>query len=250
MSRENRSEKSTRKKKRRKKRYLLRFFVFILICVGIYFILHIDYFDVKGIAVAGNEEISDDEILKLSELEPGENIFDVHPWFAERRIKKNLYVEDVEVNRKLPDQIVIVVEERTGKAQFLMGKKYVVTDNDGMVLEIAPEERKATVVENVEVNEAKVGKTIKVKEEKIYDKAMKITQAAQEGDLYFKRINIRGNRVEAYIYDGLVCKGKYDNLMEAIESGALKSVVFDLYQNGTESGVINIGSNNYCSFTP
>ena len=85
MRRDNRAEKVHKKRRRRKKRYLLRFLLLILLCVGIYFGVHIDYFKVDGIAVVGNEEISDEEILKLSELEVGENIFDVHPLFAQHR---------------------------------------------------------------------------------------------------------------------------------------------------------------------
>ena len=79
---------------------------------------------------------------------------------------------------------------------------------------------------------------------------MKIIKLMEEGDLYFKKLVVDGSKVTAYIYDGLYCKGTYDNVVDCIESGALKTVVFDLYQKGTESGIINIGSNNYCSFTP
>ena len=84
----------------------------------------------------------------------------------------------------------------------------------------------------------------------MYEKAMALVAVTEENDLYFKRIKIAGNDMEGYVYDGLVCKGKYDHVMQCIESGALKAVVFDLYQKGVESGVINISSNNYCSFTP
>ena len=254
MNNERRKEKNIRKRKRRKKRYLLRFFIFALICTGVYFGLHVDYFNINGIAVAGNSEISDEEIIKLSKLETGENIFDVHPWFAERRIKKNLYIEKVNVKRRLPNKISIEVRERSGKAQFIKGKdkklRYVVTDNEGMVLEISKEERKATLVEGVEIKNAELKKTIEVKQKSVYDKAMEIIKLAEEGDLYFKKISFSGDLTQAYIYDGLVCKGKYENIVNSIENGALKAVVFDLYQKGTESGIINIGSNNYCSFTP
>ena len=123
MEAENRTQKSYKKKKRRKKRYLLRFFIFILVLIGIYFILHIEYFTIDGITVAGNKDVSDKEITELSEIKTGENIFDVHPFFAERRIKKNLYIESVNVKRMLPNRIEIVVDERDGKAQFIMGEK-------------------------------------------------------------------------------------------------------------------------------
>lgn len=250
MRQDNRTEKVHKRKRRRKKRYLLRFIIFVLICVGIYFALHIDYFTVDGIAVVGNEEISDEEILKLSELKVGENIFDVHPIFAQRRIKENLYIEKVRVKRKLPNEVQIIVTERDGKAQFKMGKRFVVTDSEGMVLAIEKEQQKVPLVENIDVTKAKKKKTIEVKQTAVYDKAMKFIQHMEKGDLYFKKINIDGSNVKAYIYDKLVCKGVYDDLITCLDSGALKTVVFDLYQKNTKAGVINIGSNNYCSFTP
>lgn len=250
MKTENRTEKTIKKKKRRKKRYMLRFLIFILACIGAYFLLHIEYFTVDGITVAGNKDIADAEIVKLSKLEVGDNIFDVHPMIAQKRIKENLYIEDVDVSRKLPNRIEIVVEERTGKAQFVKDKKFVITDNDGRVLEIAKEEQETTTVMNVTVKKAKVDKEIRVKETAVYDKSMALVAAAETGDLFFKKIAVSGNKVEAYVYDGLVCKGRYEDVMTGIESGALRAVVFDLYQKDIESGVISVGTNNYCSFTP
>ena len=250
MRRDTRTETTIKKKRRRKKHYLLRLLILLLICAGLYFVAHIEYFTVDGIAVAGNEEVSDQEVLKLSELQTGMNIFDVHPWFVERRIKKNLYIEDVDVDRKLPNEIVIHVTERSGKAQFKMGKKFVITDNNGMVLEISKEERQVTLVDNIQVENAELKETIEVKESDAYEKAMKVIKAMEDNDLYFKRINIDGNDVQAYVYDTLVCKGKYDNVMSSIKSDALRTVIYNLYQNSIESGVINISSNNYCSFTP
>lgn len=220
-----------------------------MLCVGLYFVLHIDYFTVDGIAVVGNKEVKDEEVLKLSELHTGQNLFDVHPLFVERKIKKNLYIEDVNVNRKLPNEVEIIVEERSGKAQIAYGKKYVITDNSGMVLEIADKVRKATFIKGVKATDAELKKDVEVDNSNDWSKSMELIRIT-ENDLYFKKIKIEGNKVNAYVYDKLVCKGAYDDVIRNIENGALKAVIFDLYQKGVESGVINIGSNNYCSFTP
>ncbi len=251
MYSENQTEKNVKRKRRKKKRYLLKFIIILIICTGIYITLrNIDYFAIDGIAVVGNSEITDEEVIKLSEIETGDNLFSVHPWFTERKImKSNLYIEDVNVNRKLPNEIEIIVKERSGKAQFVKGKNYIVTDNEGMVIEIAKNEQQVTLIEGITVKAADLEDTIEVKETGDFDKAMAIVKAMDSGDLYFKKIKIDGSNVEGYVYDALVCRGRYDNVMECIESGALRSVIFDLYQKGTESGVINIGSNNYCSFT-
>ena len=65
---DNRTERAIKKKKRRKKRYGLRLLIIIAACIGLYFLLHIDYFKVDGVAVVGNKELSDKEIVKLSEI--------------------------------------------------------------------------------------------------------------------------------------------------------------------------------------
>ena len=249
MRKDNRTEKTVKKKKRRKKHYLLRLLIIAAVCVGLYFLAHIEYFNVDNVVVTGNREISDEEIIKLSGIKTGGNLFDVHPLIAQHKIKKNLYIEDVDVDRKLPNTVEINISERSGKAQFVKGSKYCVTDNDGKVLEISKEEKKVTIVENVTVTDAKLSETISVKETGVYSKAMKLIRTTENNDLYFKKIKISSNNVEAYVYDGLVCKGRYDNVMTAIKSGALKAVVYELYQKGVESGVISVGSNNYCSFT-
>ena len=85
MRRNNRTDTTVKRKKRRKKHYLLRLLVIAAVCVGLYFLMHIEYFNVDGIAVAGNNEISDEEIIKLSGIETGDNLFDVHPcWYSTR----------------------------------------------------------------------------------------------------------------------------------------------------------------------
>ncbi|MGN0703531.1 MAG: cell division protein FtsQ/DivIB [Lentihominibacter sp.] len=250
MVNENRTVRTVRKKKRRKKRYILKICLIILVCIGLYYVTHIDYFSITGIAVIGNKEISDVEIRELSGLHTGESLFDVHPFFVQKKIKNNLYIADVNVDRKLPNEVEIIVTERSGKAQVAYGKKYAVTDNDGTVLEVADKVRKVTLIKGIEAEEAEPGKKIKVSDEDTWNRNMKIVRVMEENDLYFKKIKIEGEDVKAYIYDKLVCKGKYDDVIENIENDALKLVVYDLYQKGIEKGVINIGSNNYCSFTP
>ena len=173
---------------------------------------HLDYFNVDGIAVVGNENITDEEIIKQSGIETGGSVFDVHPFIVQHRIKKNLYIDDVNVNRKLPDKVEIIVKERSLLAQFRMDDRFVITDSEGMVLDLLI--------------------------------------AMNDSDLYFKKVVFNGAKTEAYVYDELKCSGRYDDLMSAISSGTLKKVIYDLYQKGTEEGTVNVYSNDYCFFTP
>jgi len=174
MKGDNRTEKTIKKRKRRKKRYGLRLLIIIILCVALYFVLHIDYFKIDGIAVVGNKEITDEQIIELSELKTGEDLFDVFPVSVEKRIKKNLYIQDVNVKRVLPNKVEIVVQERSGKTQVAFGKKYVVTDNDGMVLEIADKKRKVTFIDGVTAEKAELKKTVTVKQPEEWEKAVEL----------------------------------------------------------------------------
>ncbi len=245
-----RKRRTATKKKRHKKRYLLKFIIIVAVLIGLYAGLHTNHFDVNGIAVGGNKEITDEAIVKLSGIKTGDNIFDTHPWLVQRKIKKNLYIESVKVKRKLPNKIEIIVTERSGKAQLKMGSKYVITDNSGMVLEVSSKVRNITLVSGVKVTEASAGDIVKVKENSAYNKVMKLIKAAEDGDLYFKTIDMDGSMINACVYGKLRCRGRYSNFMEAIKKETLKSVIYDLYQKGKDRGVVSIGSNDYCSFEP
>ena len=238
------------KRKHKKKHYALRIVIILAVLAAAFLCAHLSYFNVNGIAVIGNEEVSDEDIIKLSGIKTGESVFDVHPLLVQHDIKKNLYIEKVNVNRKPPDKVEIIVKERDMLAQFHKDEKFVITDSDGMVLDISKEAHKATLIEGLTVTAAEKKETIEIKEAWKLEKALDLMKTTEENDLYFKRIVFNGSKVDAYIYDNLKCSGKYDNLMSSITSGTLKKVIYDLYQKNIEKGTVNVYNNDYCFFTP
>lgn len=240
----------THKKKRKKKHYFLRLLIIVAFVVCAYIVTHIDYFDINGIAVIGNDEISDEEIIHLSEIDMGDSIFDVHPLLVQHKIKENLYIEDVNVDRKFPNKIEIHVTERSCRAQFVKGNKYIITDKEGTVIDISSEEKVATLVKGVTVTEAKKKKEIGVKEEGTLEKALEFISVTEKNDLFFKAIAIDGSNIDAYVYDELKCSGSYNDMLNTIKSGTLKLTIYDLYQKGTEKGTVKVYGDDYCFFTP
>ena len=238
------------RRKHRKKHYILRIVIVLVLLAAGYLVSQMDQFGVTGIAVIGNENISDEEIIKLSGIKPGDSVFNIEPLLVQHKIKKNLYIESVNVNRKPPDMVEIIVKERKLLAQFRMDEKYVVTDDEGMVVDITKEAQKTTLIEGVTVTGAEKKEIIQIKEAQGLDRSLEFIRTTDENDLFFKKVKFKGSKVEAYIYDELKCAGKYDNVMSAIQSGTLKKVVYDLYQKGTEKGTINVYNNDYCFFTP
>ena len=238
------------RKKHRKKNYPLRIAIVLAVIAAAFLCTHLSCFDVNGIAVIGNEGVTDEEVIKLSGIEMGDSVFKVHPLLVQHKIKKNLYIEKVNVDRKLPNKVEIIVKERKLLAQFHKDAKFVITDSEGMVLDISKEPHKATLIEGVTVTEAEKKETIQIKENLGLERALEIINLTDESDLFFKRIVFNKGEVDAYIYDDLKCSGKYDNLISAISSGTLKKVIYDLYQKGVEKGTVNVYNNDYCFFTP
>ena len=243
------AEKKLRKK-HKKKNYILRFAIVLGVCLVIAGVTHLPYFNVEGIAVLGNQEITDEEVIKLSGIETGKSIFDVHPLIVKHKVKENLYIDTVKVHRKLPKNVEITISEKTAVAQIKQDDKYIVIDVDGTVIESTSEKRKATTIGNITVKSAKRTEPVQVKEKETLEKSLQLITTADENDLFFKTVYINKGKVNAYIFDSLMVKGKYRNLINCIESGTLKSVVYDLYQKDEEKGTIIVSKNNYCFFTP
>lgn len=242
-------QRKKRKKRRKSKNYLLRIFVAAIIIAALYGVMHLDYFTVNKVSVEGNDFLTEKQVLKGTEIKKGNNIFDVHFVFEKRKILENLYVENVSLKRDLPDRIIVTVKERTGLAQFAMGEKYVVIDNTGRVIEVAKERRDITMVLGFQVIDAQQGQQVKLRKDKGFDKVMALIAAADANDMFFKYVELEDTRLKATIYGKLRVKGSYKNVMDSLESGTLKTVVYDLYQKGKKKGTIIVSGDNYCSFT-
>ena len=81
-------------------------------------------FSVESVAVEGLTNAREKEILALSDIRVGENIFDVDLDAAAEGIRKNPWVEDVEVRRHLPRRIGIIVREHVPAALVEMESLY------------------------------------------------------------------------------------------------------------------------------
>lgn len=75
-----------------------------------------DYFKVEQIRVENNSRISREEILALSDIHPGTNIFELELGRISTRIEENPWIAGAKVRRLFPNQLVIHVAERTPKA--------------------------------------------------------------------------------------------------------------------------------------
>lgn len=158
---ERRAQRLRDQKKRRRKKAVLYFVLFLLIlCVGTVLTFTV-FFHIAGYEIKGNSRYTAQEIIAAAEIAQGENLFLCKTGQAAERIQEKLpYVESVTIRRKLPDKLVITVQEAQFKLAVQQGNAYLIMTGGGKVLEIGATElpEGAALLKGVAVKSASPGK--------------------------------------------------------------------------------------------
>ncbi len=241
--------KKKKKKKRKKKNYLLRFFVFLVLCTGLWFFLNLSFFDVTGTEVSGNSYYTAEQISEKAGVQTGKNIFfECRTQKIKQRLLKDTYIRNAKISRKLPSTIRIEVEERKEAAAVQYGDTYIIVDSSGLVLRQTDTEPKLTLLVGLTLQSIEEGKALAVEENYVLSDTLKILEGMEENDLYFKKIDLSGVMIKAYIYDNLICSGTPEAVSENLENGGLQKVLYELYSQGIERGTITVNSDGSCAF--
>ncbi len=132
----NKNQRRIEKRKKRIKRIVKWTSLILIIAGGITFALVSPIFDIKEIRVEGNEQVSSETIVSLSGLAKGKNIFQYMSSNVEKQIKENPYVEQVKINRIIPNEVKITIEERQKRFSLAFLDGYVYLNSQGYLLEI------------------------------------------------------------------------------------------------------------------
>ena len=114
------NNKKSKKQKKKKKnniwkilKIILKIILCILIAGGIIVFLFVSpVFNITEIKVKGADQISESVYIATSEIEIGQNIFEVRKTDVKNKIEKDPYVESVEVKNVYPGTVEIAVKER------------------------------------------------------------------------------------------------------------------------------------------
>ena len=130
-------DKSARLKKMRKIKNLIKWTILIGIILAILiFLCTSELFNICEIEIIGNEQVSQNQILELSEIKIGDNIFLCNQIKTKNNLRNNPYVEEIKIIRKLPDKIQIQIAEKQKAYIIELNTGYAYIDNQGYVLEI------------------------------------------------------------------------------------------------------------------
>ena len=240
---------SKKKKKRRRKHYFLRFCIFCALVFGLYYFLNSDFFAVRKFEVSGNQYYTPAQIIEMSGLQSGVNMFfETKTRPARNALLEDPYIRLAEIKRKPKDTIQIVIEERREYAAVPYGEQFVLIDREGTVLRVADEEPALPILGNMSITEMTPGRALQVEQAYLLTDTLSLLNLVEENDIYFKRIDFSTVIIRAYIYDDLYCEGAPANIRDNMAS--IQKLLQELYKEEITRGVIRVGTDNYLSYSP
>ncbi|MFA5881028.1 MAG: FtsQ-type POTRA domain-containing protein [Eubacteriales bacterium] len=109
------------------------FFIFVF-SLAVFVFLQSSFFRVKAIKVNGNKQFTKAEVVALTGLQQGLNIFKANLKQAEEKAVLHPMVRQVEIIRDLPDTIIINLTERKAIGLVAQNGNFIVMSEDGCYL--------------------------------------------------------------------------------------------------------------------
>ena len=111
--------------------------IIILLAMAIALFMMSSIFNIKEIIVINNSKIPSEEIINLSTLSTGVNMFKTTKGTIKNGIKENAYVENVTVKRNINGTVTLDIKERIPTYMLEFANAYVYINNQGYILEIS-----------------------------------------------------------------------------------------------------------------
>ncbi|HHY82704.1 MAG TPA: FtsQ-type POTRA domain-containing protein [Clostridiales bacterium] len=118
-----------------RKRILM--FLILLVCIAAVVFIGTEVFQVENIVILGSGTLDDDVIINLSGISYGDNIFKINKEKVRQRIEGNAPFPMVQaISIRLPDEVIIAVEERVPAAVIPYLSSNIIIDSSGFILDI------------------------------------------------------------------------------------------------------------------
>lgn len=180
---------SNKKRKEPKKKKNLKFvkwlIIIILFVLAVILFMMSSIFNIKQIVVVNNSKITSEEIINLSKLTPGINMFKTTNRSIKSGIKENAYVEDVKIKRNVNGTVTLDIKERKPTYMLKFENTYVYINNQGYMLEISEAPLEVPVITGFSTSneEIKVGNRLNVDDLNKLDDVIKIIEASKNSPL-------------------------------------------------------------------
>ena len=179
--------KSKTKKEKTKKNFKIFKYVFLLsaILAAIICFMLSPVFNITEIKVEGNNRVLKEEIISLSQIIVGENIYKLNKNNVVNNIKQNAYIESVDIKRKLPGILEINIKERQATYMLEYVNSYAYINNQGYMLEITDQKIERPVIVGVSTSSDNIKSGNRLVDDDLVklENVLKIMEAASSNEI-------------------------------------------------------------------
>lgn len=241
-------------RKRIKKRKVKLIIITILIIISgtIAYLLNSETFFLKNIEIIGNSQLTTEEIINQSGITKGKSIFTELNVVAKVKLKQNGYIKDAEIRKKLPDTIIIEVEERQKEFQIKTEEDvYIDIDEQGYIVDVTPEKQNLILIDGIEITKEQATNSKRLSDNDLNVKLENILHIKENA----QKIGIYSKITEIQIQNEYIVKLGNDEITINLGNCTnLKNRMFYvkaiLEQEAGNKGTINVNGNLNEGFTP
>ncbi len=166
-----------------KKIYIYILMVIALIALAFMLLMLSPWLNITNIEIEGLKTLDKANITRELKLDKPTNILSFNSFIAKRRLNNNYYVEDVTVEKKLPNSITVSIKEREIAGYIPYANEYLYIDKEGRVLDIKPNYKEALpMIYGLEFDSFTIGKKLDTNNDEAFLIVMEITNAIKDKD--------------------------------------------------------------------
>jgi len=228
--------------------------MFFLVIVAVIFVMSV-FFRVSDIQVRGNTHYTDEEIIRAIDIEEGDNLFFFDRFAALSRVFAKLpYIDEVTVERSLPNRVIITVTESQALAYIVLGEEKWTIDHNCKVLGKANEDELAGLIPILGISPGTlmIGEPLETSDgdERIVTYIAEVLDQLEARNLYRRvgRVDFSNpKQVEFTLDDKYTVRLGSDSDVE-YKFGMLISALSQLLEG--DVGIINVSDGNTAHFSP
>ena len=206
-----------------------------LICV--LFFLYSSFFYIDKITISGTEKVSESEVLRLSDIGLGTNIFKINNRLCARAIEIHPLIKSAQVIRRLPREIRITVVEREQWAVMPYNDNFLVLDSEGVCIDKVinlPQGHYCLITVDKTPEEVILGHAVAAQGVRMIAKICQLLPQADEEQVSEFHYDSENNEIIIYTLKG--SEIKFGNLERLEEKAVLISQVFQMEERLEEEG--------------
>jgi cell division protein FtsQ len=206
-----------------------------LICL--WFFLYSSFFYIDKITISGTEKVSESEVLRLSDLSLGTNIFKVNNRLCARAIEIHPLIKSAQVIRRLPREIKITVVERKQWAVMPCHDIFLILDPEGVCIDRVinlPSGHYCLITVDKPPEEVNLGHAIATEGVQMVAEICRLLP--QEDEEQISEFHYDSDKNEILIYTLRGSEIKFGNLERLEEKVALINQVFQIEEKLEEEG--------------